>query len=115
MKLVYLISILFFSSCIENGKQNQKISFEDSVNNTLIGKWGGASDSRPVWEIRKDSIYYFEHSKAYSYKIVGDDMIINLPENQAKFENIHVIRNPIRDTLLFFKQPGLTVQAVRYK
>lgn len=115
MKHIYLIFILFFSSCIENTKPNKKIGFEDSVSNTLIGKWGGASDVRPVWEIRKDSIYYFLDSKAYPYKIVGHDMIINLRENQGKFENIHVIRDTLRDTLLFFLQSGLEVQAVRYK
>ena len=111
MKPIYSIVILLFASCNENIKTTPKISFEDSLINTLIGKWGGSSDSLPVWEIRKDSIYYFEHLKAYPYKIKGQDIIINLTENQGKLENIHVTK----DTLFFILHSGVEVQAIKFK
>ena len=72
---------------------------------------GGSSDSFPVWEIRKDSIYYFEHSRAYPYKIVGHNIIISLPENQVKLENIHIIK----DTFFFTLHLGVEVQTIRFK
>ena len=111
MKPIYSILILFLASCDEHIKPIQKISFEDSLINTLIGKWEGSSGTLPAWEIRKDSIYFFEHSKSYAYKIVNKDMIIDFPDYKVKFENIQVIK----DTLLFIKRPGWTVQAIRFK
>ena len=95
MKYVYLVFITFLFSCSEQNKSVQKVSFEDTIKNILIGKWGGASDNLPVWQIGKDSIYYFEHSRAYPYKIVGHNMIISLPINQEKLGNIHIIMNTL--------------------
>lgn len=111
MKYIYSILILFLVSCNDRIKSDQKISLEDSINETLIGKWGGSSENNPTFEIRKDSIFYFEHSKAYSYKLSKQDMIINFPKLQMKWEKIHVIN----DTLFFFQDPGLSVRAVKFK
>ena len=111
MKPFYLVCILFFFSCNEQNKSTQKLSYEDTIKNILIGKWGGSSDSLPVWEIRKDSIYYFEHSRAHPYKIVGHNMIISLPANQGKLGDIHVIK----DTFFFTLHPGVEVQAIRFR
>jgi len=113
MKPIYPIFslILLFSSCIEQIKPTQKISVEDSLISTLIARWGGSGDSLPVWEIRKDSIYDFQRSKAYSYRIVDQDMIISRPESQGKLGNIHVIS----DTLFFLLHPGVEAHAIRFK
>ncbi len=112
MKFIYLILILFLVSCNENIKTQPKISFEDSITATLIGKWGGQGEKDPVWEIRKDSVYYFEHLRAYPYELKNHDLIINLSNNnQVKLENTHVIV----DTLFFISHLGLTTRAVRFK
>ena len=100
-----------FLSCNEQNKSFQKVSSEDYIKNILIGKWGGSSDSLPVWEIRKDSIYYFEHSRAYPYKILDHNMIISLPENQGILGNIHIIK----DTFFFTLHLGVEIQAIRFK
>lgn len=112
MKPIYRIFsvILLFSSCTEQIKPTRKISVEDSLISTLIGRWGGSGDSLPVWEIRRDSIYYFQHSRAYSYRIVDRDMIISLLENQGKLGRIHVRK----DTLFFLLHPGVEAHAIRF-
>lgn len=76
-----------------------------------MGQWGGLKEDSPIWEIRRDSIYYFQHSKAYPYKIVNRDLIINFPESRAILKNISVIS----DTLFFSGEEGLQIRAYRFK
>jgi len=114
MKLISFLLILSLTACnehVESSKMPIVISKEDSIKNTLIGRWGGLGESNPVWEIRKDSIYYFQHSRAYFYKILNHDLIIDFRETQAKFLNINVIK----DTLFFSDEQGYLTKAYRFK
>ena len=83
----------------------------DSLKNKLMGRWGGLDEASPVFEIRKDSVYYFQRSAAYSYKILNNNLIINLPESPATLINITVIK----DTLFFSDDQGHSITGYRFK
>lgn len=116
---LYLISftlcIFLFTACNNNkendDKQSKIINQINGVEKSIIGKWGGFGETPPVWDIRKDSIYYFQHSKAYAYKIVNNDMIINFENSPNALRNIHV-KN---DTLFFIDDVGLLIKGYRFR
>jgi hypothetical protein len=96
----YFLSTLIFIACNQHDTKNteaKNLTADDSLKIKLIGKWGGRGEKVPVWEIRPDSIYYYAHSKAYSYKILNGDFIIDLPESKAIFEDMSVVN----DTMFF--------------
>lgn len=103
-------------SCNEPPKKAkilQPILKNDSLNikDSLIGKWGALNGKSPVWDIRKDSIYYFERSTAYPYKIINCDFVIYFTDHSAALRNIKVVR----DTMFFLDENGQTVKGYRFK
>lgn len=85
-----------------------------SLRDSLLGEWGGLGESRPVWDIRKDSIYYFQKSTAYPYKIINRDLVIFFPNNNHSFE-LRSIKVE-HDTLLYVDAGvGMLVKAYRFK
>ncbi len=99
MKTICFLSLVFFISCNEQSslktEVSNKLSHEDSLKFSLIGKWGDFEN--PMWDFKIDSIYYFEPSITYPYKIIDNDLVIYFPESQGVLRNIRVIK----DTLLW--------------
>lgn len=113
MKLIFFSIVILFITCNEHSGSKNKLpdkpTHDDTLKSKLIGKWGDFEN--PMWDIRMDSIYYFERSTAYLYKISNNDLIIYLPESKGILRNIHVIK----DTLFFLDEQGLIVKGYRFK
>lgn len=109
-----IFGVLFFNSCNQKTYNSSVYHYvNDSLKNSLIGNWGGLNESIPVWNIKMDPIYYYERSKAYSYKIINNDLIINLPTSQGILKNIYVII--IKDTIFFLDAQGNQIKGYRIK
>jgi hypothetical protein len=112
MKLFFAILAVFIYSCIQKTAPDSGSQLvNDSLKKTLVGKWGGLNESIPIWDIQVDSIYYYDRSKAYSYEIINDDLIINLPGSKGVLKNIFVIK----DTVFFLDEQGNQVRGYRFK
>src|SRR4051794_7455350 len=111
MKILYLFVIITFSiSCISHTELSNHQTKSDSLRNTLIGKWGGLGN-KPTFQIKQDSIYFFEQSTAYSYKIINHDMVIHYPQIEGVLRNIYVLK----DTLFFSNEEGVQMRGFRKK
>jgi hypothetical protein len=114
MKSLLLASIaLFILSCNEPTSKNNlqggdKVK-EDSLKSTLLGMWGDLHS--PSFDIRKDSIHFFESPGTYPYKISKGNLIILFSETTDELRNIHVIK----DTLYFINEQGLKIKGFRLK
>ena len=111
-----ILCTLIFSACndnYENANQESKKNYQTQnvIQNSIIGKWGGLGEATPVWDIRKDSIYYFQHFRAYAYEIINNNMIINFGKSSTELKDIH-IKN---DTLYFIDDLGLLMKGYRFK
>ncbi len=99
--------ILIFASCNHDNNTDKKKSDltnpTDSLISRIVGKWGG-ENSHPVWEITKDSMYYFNEKKSYYYLIHKKDMIVLYKEGPFMLGDIHVLK----DTLFFETDAGIT-------
>ena len=111
MKIIFLSIAVLFISCNEQMHSINKLTHEDSLKIELKGQWGGLGEDGAVWDFRKDSIYYYNRSAAYPYKIINRDLIIYLPESKGILKNIRVIK----DTLFFLIDQGLTAKAFRFR
>ena len=113
MKIIYIILFTFFVSC-NNTDQNdamiKKLTIVDTLKTKLLGQWGGREESAPVWEIRVDSIYYYEEKRTYQYKLLNKDLIIERDESKGILRNISVIE----DTMTF-NDEHLIVKGYRFK
>ena len=111
----FLLHVFLFASCNDNKKGDanpkKKNNNERVKKNKMIGKWGGLGEATPVWDIREDSIYYFQHSKAYKYELIDKDMVVNFENYRPVFKNIHVVN----DTLFFIDDIGISVRVFRFK
>lgn len=79
----------------------------DPLRMKLLGLWGGKDG--PIWEIKTDSIYYFNESKAYPYKLINGDFVIYRTNITGTLWNISVSG----DTLKFDDEQGLPVRGYR--
>ena len=117
MKLIYILFAIIFEVLLLNSCKERKhnvVFFDhkiDSLKKTLNGEWGGLNEYPPVWNIKMDSIYYYDRSQAYSYKIVNNDLIINLPASKGILKNIFVIN----DTIFFLDEQGNQIKGYRAK
>ncbi len=59
----FFICLLIITGCQQKQEGNIKLSRVDSLKNSLIGKWRGLNESRPVFKITRDSIYSYAHNK----------------------------------------------------
>lgn len=113
MKFKVIILIILISSCQTNLKERknllQKITPEDSLKLTIIGKWGGL-EGEPVWKIEKDSMYYYGEKKSYPYTIKSNDMIVSYKEGPFILKSIHTLK----DTLMFTTDYGGVIRAFRF-
>ena len=111
MKIIFLSIAGLFFSCNEQTHSTNKLTNKDSLQNELIGQWGGLGQSGAVFDLRQDSIYYYNRSAAYFYKIINNDLIIYLPESKDIFKNIKVAK----DTLFYLDEQGLNVKRYRMR
>lgn len=111
--MCFIIAVLLLSCKGKSGSKNMLSSsyrtYEDSLKATLIGQWGDLDN--PAWDIRIDSIYYFEESTAYPYKIVNNDLIIDYSKSFTVLRNIYVTK----DTLFFLDDQGILTKGYRFK
>lgn len=110
IKIIFLFISAFSFSCSNNTSSNH-FTKPDNLSQGILGKWGGLGENRPVWEIKADSIYYFQENKAYPYKMNGNDLIIERPDGVVILKNIAVDV----DTLMFYHEQGLKVKAYRFR
>ncbi len=115
--ICYTVFFAFlFASCNDvedrHNPINKKVTeSQNETESKIIGKWGGLGEESPVWDIRKDSIYYFQHSKAYAYKILNKNMHINFGNTSTILKNINVKS----DTLFFIDDVGLLIKGYRFR
>jgi hypothetical protein len=83
----------------------------DSLKNNIIGLWGGLGEDSPVLEIRADSIYYFQKSASYLYKLYKDSLVIYFPDHSAVLKDVSVYK----DTLIFKDNMDFKTYAYRFK
>ncbi len=115
MKRAFII-VFVLISCRSNTPGILKQSREDSLRNSLIGKWGAANkESSPLWEFTHDSMYWYNHKKSYQYTITGNDLVINSDDLRIHFTNIHVDK----DTLFFgdkaTEKYGIFAQTISFR
>ena len=82
-----------------------------SLKAALIGRWGGLGEDNPVWEFKQDSVYYFDRKQSYPYTIIGNDIVIKLPESEGHLLNMCIIK----DTMTFYDEPGIPIKGYRFK
>ncbi len=114
MRISCIISFILFTACSNRGVDKTKVEMYtkvDTLKSKLIGRWGGLGEDSAVWEIGTDSIYYFQHRKAYPYNILNSDLIIKLDESKAILRNIAVIE----DTMTFEIHDSVIANAYRFK
>ncbi|MGI8634259.1 MAG: hypothetical protein ACR2KZ_02535 [Segetibacter sp.] len=103
MKNTIIICLLVIMGCKDKTQANIEISKTDSFKNSLIGKWGGSEENGCVWEITRDSLYYYDQNKSYPYAIVGNDLVINMGESKPRLKDVSVKR----DTLFFYTKVSM--------
>ena len=86
------------------------MTLDDSLKIKLIGIWGGLGEESPVWDIRHDSIYYYERSTAYPYEILNGNFIIYQPVSKLILRNISVII----DTMYFLDELNNPITGYRF-
>ena len=92
----------------EKGMEIKKMTSDDSLKIQLIGKWGDReAKNDPALKIMPDSIYFYDHSKAYSYKIVNGNMIIDLPTKVDTFRNVSV-----KNDTMFYLMMATDIQVI---
>ena len=114
MKIISILIFLFFIGCNSQNSNNataKELIKQDSLKTKLLGQWGGLGENNPVWEIKIDSIYYYQHKKAYPYQIVGNALVIELTESKGVLRNISVVV----DTMIFYDEQGLRIKGYRFK
>lgn len=108
-----LIALILFASCQNNraDKEINLVTTKDSLVSAIVGKWGGDT-GQPVWEIKKDSIHYYNENKSYYYLIHDKDIIVLYKEGPYMLHNIHTVN----DTLFFdINNEGMVTKAFRKK
>ena len=114
MKNFKIVIFVLFISCNQNKTETVKSALSgntnDSLTSALMGKWG-TFDGEPIWEIKKDSLYYFSEKKSYYYLIHNKDIIVLYKEGPFMLSNIHFSK----DTLFFKITHGGIVEMLRIK
>ncbi|HWI92826.1 MAG TPA: hypothetical protein VNT20_16230 [Flavisolibacter sp.] len=101
VKTVFALMFILSFGCLNNASSNHRTKL-DTLPNGILGKWGGLGESTPVFDIRNDSIYYFQEQKAYPYKMKANDMLIERNNEIGVLKNISVDL----DTLIFYDELG---------
>jgi hypothetical protein len=85
-----------------------KISIKNS-DNLIFGVWRSLNDEDPIFEIKRDSIYYIDQFASYKYSIIDDSITIFYSDYNFKS---HI--KLIQDTLIF-KNAEQTDTYIRFK
>ena len=64
MRKIFIICLMVCAGCENKTPQVIKVSRIDSFRNSLVGKWGGRDERKPVGKITQDSIYYYSQDKS---------------------------------------------------
>lgn len=87
--VVHCIVVVVCCACLACNSNSIKIrSSENSLQSLLTGTWGNPREDDPVWKIDKDSIYYLQQNKAYSYRLQDNDVLINNQEYPMELKDI---------------------------
>ncbi|MFN8291659.1 MAG: hypothetical protein U0U70_15485 [Chitinophagaceae bacterium] len=117
MKLFASILIIFFLTNCTNGKvktTQDGLTFYDSLKKNIIGKWGGEKGG-PVFEIRQDSIYYFDKDSSFLYKLNGDTFLVHLPNQDSivVFGKLRVVGDTLQ--IIDFNMNNFITYGFRYR
>jgi len=95
----YLIfALIFCASCMNTGNTNKNTIIEeksDSIKkqtkltidkNEIQGTWADYETKREVYQIKGDTIYYFDHPDRLKYKITNDTFIIFYEDTLEKYK-----------------------------
>ena len=114
MKSIKVVLILLIISCNRSvnrsPQQDLSTSTRDSLISTLVGKWG-TDEGKPIWEIKKDSLYYFSEKKSYYYLLHNKDLVVLYKEAPFILTDAHVLN----DTLFFKIHDSITVETFRIR
>ena len=110
---IYFQLTFIFIACNQYDKRNispKKMTIDDSLKIELIGKWGGLGENTPVWKIGPDSIYYYDQSTSYPYKILNGDFIIDFFSSKGTLKHMVVIK----DTMYYLDEQGIMIRGYRF-
>ncbi len=109
LKTILLLVLIFALSC--NNSQTTNDTKFDGLQTKIIGLWGGLGEDSPVWQIKKDSIYYFEEKKSYACRLDDGSLSINYNGRTFFLKDISVIE----DTLIFYDEHNIKTFAYRFR
>lgn len=99
-------------SCNYTSNSKNDDSSHGILKNEIIGSWGNPEDSVPVFKIDKDSILYVQSNKAYLYKLINNDIVVDHPGDQWILKNVSIIE----DTMFFYDRAGIQLgKALKFK
>lgn len=114
-KSYYSLLLFIFFACNQPSEKripsSTKLDIADSLKIKLLGKWGGIGESIPVWEIKQDSIYYYDRSITYPYSIIDGNIIVDFYSSRGILKNILVIN----DTIFFENELGVPIRGYRFR
>jgi hypothetical protein len=102
-----LLLCIILTCC--NSSDIPKHTNPNSLQKNIIGKWGGAEGESAIWEIKSDSIYYFEEQKSYACRLSGDSLMVDYKEGTFYLRDITVVN----DTMVFYDESGLKISGYR--
>lgn len=82
-----LIWLFIICSCNDNSQKNDAANVRKNqsfnpLSSRLLGKWGAPGEN-PFWDIRNDSIYYYNKQVMYPYFLKGDTFLIKFPDRDT--------------------------------
>jgi hypothetical protein len=106
--LLIFIIVLIITSC--NDKQSEQKRKQLNLQAAFMGQWIDSLTGHATFEVRKDSIYYFDYYRAYPYIIKDDSLTIYFPDKSTKGELIID-----KDTATFVEREFGNTKMVRFK
>lgn len=96
------IAFLILLNCDRNKDHtnSNKIYVTNKFDTIIVGVWGTSPNENANFEILKDSIYYLESNKYYSYKLDDSTFTCFMDDGDTLYTNI--IRKCVNDTLIMF-------------
>ncbi len=79
---IVFLQVCFVGCSNKNQPADPDKQFSDSLWNVISGKWGGVTGDA-VWEIKKDSITYYEEGMVYPSWLKKDTFSVKFPDRDT--------------------------------
>jgi hypothetical protein len=112
MRILLFLLLIIITGCNQHPGSKNTVPAKidaDSLKASLTGLWKGMGKNGLIWNIRTDSVCFYQFKAAYSYIIQGRNFIIDLPGGKDTLRNITVIK----DTMFFSDEGGSLTKAFR--